>query len=142
MSFLDDIGHYPIPVSMRWLRIRPFDWQEKGLEQCKGLCPDVIIATGRRFLHWIRQDHVAHVRASECNFEDLAMDFMDIRKRVYVSRRWARVQCSLQSRLIIRVTGSEVTPLLQSSQMQIQVPSGRSLTMSFCRTWQSLTRIS
>ena len=65
----------------------------KGLDQLKAFGPDVIIALGggsamdAAKIMWLMYEH------PECNFEDLAMDFMDIRKRVYTFRRWARKLC-------------------------------------------------
>ena len=61
---------------------------QKGLEQLKSFGPDTIIALGggsamdAAKIMWLMYEH------PECKFEDLAMDFMDIRKRVYTFRKW------------------------------------------------------
>ncbi len=81
----------------------------KGLEQLKAFEPDVIIALGGGSsmdagkIMWLMFEH------PECNFEDLAMDFMDIRKRVYVFPKMG------QKAMFVAIptssgTGSEVTP--------------------------------
>lgn len=81
----------------------------KGLEQLKAFEPDVIIALGGGSsmdagkIMWLMYEH------PECDFEDLAMDFMDIRKRVYTFPKMG------EKALFVAVptssgTGSEVTP--------------------------------
>ena len=81
----------------------------KGLEQLKAFGPDVIIALGggsamdAAKIMWLMYEH------PECNFEDLAMDFMDIRKRVYTFPKMG------EKAMMVAVptssgTGSEVTP--------------------------------
>lgn len=81
----------------------------KGLEQLKAFQPDVIIALGggssmdAAKIMWLMYEH------PECNFEDLAMDFMDIRKRVYTFPKMG------QKAMLVAIptssgTGSEVTP--------------------------------
>ena len=81
----------------------------KGLEQLKLFNPDVIIALGGGSamdagkIMWLMFEH------PECEFEDLAMDFMDIRKRVYTFPKMG------EKAMFIAVptssgTGSEVTP--------------------------------
>lgn len=81
----------------------------KGLEQLKAFEPDVIIALGGGSsmdagkIMWLMYEH------PECNFEDLAMDFMDIRKRVYVFPKMG------EKAMFVAIptssgTGSEVTP--------------------------------
>lgn len=80
-----------------------------GLEQLKAFGPDVIIALGGGSsmdagkIMWLMYEH------PECNFEDLAMDFMDIRKRVYVFPKMG------EKAMFVAIptssgTGSEVTP--------------------------------
>lgn len=60
----------------------------KGVQALTAFEPDVIIALGggssmdAAKIMWVMYEH------PECNFEDLAMDFIDIRKRVYTSPRW------------------------------------------------------
>ncbi|MDD6617936.1 MAG: bifunctional acetaldehyde-CoA/alcohol dehydrogenase [Lachnospiraceae bacterium] len=82
---------------------------KKGLEQLKAFEPDVIIALGGGSsmdagkIMWLMYEH------PECAFEDLAMDFMDIRKRVYVFPKMG------EKAMFVAVptssgTGSEVTP--------------------------------
>ncbi len=81
----------------------------KGLEQLKLFEPDVIISLGGGSamdagkIMWLMYEH------PECNFEDLAMDFMDIRKRVYTFPKMG------EKAMFVAVptssgTGSEVTP--------------------------------
>lgn len=81
----------------------------KGVEQLKAFDPDVIIALGGGSamdagkIMWLMYEH------PECNFEDLAMDFMDIRKRVYTFPKMG------EKAMFVAVptssgTGSEVTP--------------------------------
>ena len=81
----------------------------KGLDQLKAFGPDVIIALGggsamdAAKIMWLMYEH------PECNFEDLAMDFMDIRKRVYTFPKMG------EKAMMVAIptssgTGSEVTP--------------------------------
>ncbi len=82
---------------------------QKGVEQIKAFQPDVIIALGGGSamdagkIMWLMYEH------PECRFEDLAMDFMDIRKRVYMFPKMG------EKAMFVAVptssgTGSEVTP--------------------------------
>ena len=82
---------------------------QKGVEQINAFQPDVIIALGGGSamdagkIMWLMYEH------PECRFEDLAMDFMDIRKRVYVFPKMG------EKAMFVAVptssgTGSEVTP--------------------------------
>ena len=82
---------------------------QKGVEQIKAFQPDVIIALGGGSamdagkIMWLMYEH------PECRFEDLAMDFMDIRKRVYTFPKMG------EKAMFVAVptssgTGSEVTP--------------------------------
>ena len=82
---------------------------QKGVEQLRAFEPDVIIALGGGSamdagkIMWLMYEH------PECRFEDLAMDFMDIRKRVYVFPKMG------EKAMFVAVptssgTGSEVTP--------------------------------
>ncbi len=81
----------------------------RGVEQIRAFNPDVIIALGGGSamdagkIMWLMYEH------PECNFEDLAMDFMDIRKRVYVFPKMG------EKAMFVAIptssgTGSEVTP--------------------------------
>ena len=81
----------------------------KGLEQMQAFGPDVIIALGGGSamdagkIMWLMYEH------PECRFEDLAMDFMDIRKRVYTFPKMG------EKAMFVAIptssgTGSEVTP--------------------------------
>ncbi len=81
----------------------------RGVEQIRAFQPDVIIALGGGSamdagkIMWLMYEH------PECNFEDLAMDFMDIRKRVYVFPKMG------EKAMFVAIptssgTGSEVTP--------------------------------
>ncbi len=82
---------------------------EKGVDQLRAFGPDVIIALGGGSamdagkIMWLMYEH------PECNFEDLAMDFMDIRKRVYTFPKMG------EKAMFVAIptssgTGSEVTP--------------------------------
>ena len=82
---------------------------QTGLEQLKAFEPDTIIAFGggsamdAAKIMWLMYEH------PECAFEDLAMDFMDIRKRVYTFPKMG------EKAMLVAVptssgTGSEVTP--------------------------------
>ena len=82
---------------------------ERGLEQVKAFEPDCIIAIGGGSamdagkIMWMMYEH------PEAKFEDMAMDFMDIRKRVYTFPEMG------QKAFFVAIptssgTGSEVTP--------------------------------
>ena len=81
----------------------------KGLELLNAFGPDMIIALGggsamdAAKIMWLMYEH------PECKFEDLAMDFMDIRKRVYTFPKMG------EKAMMVAIptssgTGSEVTP--------------------------------
>ncbi|MBC5659373.1 bifunctional acetaldehyde-CoA/alcohol dehydrogenase [Anaerosacchariphilus sp. NSJ-68] len=81
----------------------------RGVEQIRAFQPDVIIALGGGSamdagkIMWLMYEH------PERRFEDLAMDFMDIRKRVYVFPKMG------EKAMFVAIptssgTGSEVTP--------------------------------
>ncbi|XMR57476.1 iron-containing alcohol dehydrogenase [Escherichia coli] len=61
----------------------------KGAEMANSFKPDVIVALGggspmdAAKIMWVMYEH------PDTAFEDLAMRFMDIRKRIYKSRKWA-----------------------------------------------------
>lgn len=82
---------------------------QKGLEQLKSFGPDTIIALGggsamdAAKIMWLMYEH------PECKFEDLAMDFMDIRKRVYTFPKMG-VKAMMVAIPTSSGTGSEVTP--------------------------------
>ena len=82
---------------------------QRGLEQLKAFGPDVIIALGGGSamdcakIMWMMYEH------PECAFEDLAMDFMDIRKRVYTFPKMGK-KAYFVAIPTSSGTGSEVTP--------------------------------
>ena len=82
---------------------------ERGLEQVKAFEPDCIIAIGGGSamdagkIMWVMYEH------PEAKFEDMAMDFMDIRKRIYTFPEMG------EKAFFVAIptssgTGSEVTP--------------------------------
>ena len=81
----------------------------KGLEQLNSFQPDTIIALGggsamdAAKIMWLMYEH------PECEFEDLAMDFMDIRKRVYTFPKMG-IKAMMVAVPTSSGTGSEVTP--------------------------------
>ena len=105
---LDEMG---IPYSC-FFEVTPdptLQCAQKGLEQLKAFGPDTIIALGggsamdAAKIMWLMYEH------PECRFEDLAMDFMDIRKRVYTFPKMG------EKAMMVAIptssgTGSEVTP--------------------------------
>lgn len=81
----------------------------KGIEALRAFEPDTIIALGggsamdAAKIMWMMYEH------PECDFEDLAMDFMDIRKRVYTFPKMGE-KAMMVSIPTSSGTGSEVTP--------------------------------
>ena len=82
---------------------------EKGVERMKLFEPDLIIAVGGGSamdagkIMWLMYEH------PECKFEDMAMDFMDIRKRVYTFPEMGK-KAYFVAVPTSSGTGSEVTP--------------------------------
>ena len=81
----------------------------KGVAKCNMFQPDVIIAFGggspmdAAKIMWVMYEH------PEVRFEDLAMRFMDIRKRIYTFPKMGG-KCELVAIPTTSGTGSEVTP--------------------------------
>ena len=81
----------------------------KGVQALTAFEPDVIIALGggssmdAAKIMWVMYEH------PECNFEDLAMDFIDIRKRVYTFPEMG-LKAMMVAIPTSSGTGSEVTP--------------------------------
>lgn len=81
----------------------------QGMEALTAFEPDTIIALGggsamdAAKIMWMMYEH------PECDFEDLAMDFMDIRKRVYTFPKMG-VKAMMVAIPTSSGTGSEVTP--------------------------------
>ena len=81
----------------------------KGVEAMRAFEPDVIIALGGGSamdagkIMWVMYEH------PEANFEDMAMDFMDIRKRIYEFPSMGK-KCYFVAIPTSAGTGSEVTP--------------------------------
>ena len=82
---------------------------QRGVEQLRAFEPDTIIALGGGSamdagkIMWIMYEH------PEANFEDMAMDFMDIRKRVYTFPKMGE-KAYFVAIPTSSGTGSEVTP--------------------------------
>ena len=82
---------------------------QKGVEQMRDFEPDTIIALGGGSamdagkIMWLMYEH------PEANFEDMAMDFMDIRKRVYTFPKMGE-KAYFVAIPTSSGTGSEVTP--------------------------------
>ena len=82
---------------------------EKGVERMKLFEPDLIIAVGGGSamdagkIMWLMYEH------PECKFEDMAMDFMDIRKRVFTFPEMGK-KAYFVAVPTSSGTGSEVTP--------------------------------
>lgn len=82
---------------------------EKGVERMKLFEPDLIIAVGGGSamdagkIMWLMYEH------PECKFEDMAMDFMDIRKRIYTFPEMGK-KAYFVAVPTSSGTGSEVTP--------------------------------
>ena len=82
---------------------------KKGAEQLRAFQPDCIIAVGggsamdAAKIMWVMYEH------PECDFMDLAMRFMDIRKRVYLFPKMGE-KAMMVSIPTSSGTGSEVTP--------------------------------
>ena len=82
---------------------------EKGVDQMRAFEPDTIIALGggsamdAAKIMWVMYEH------PEANFEDMAMDFMDIRKRVFTFPKMGE-KAYFVAIPTSSGTGSEVTP--------------------------------
>ena len=82
---------------------------QKGADQMRAFEPDTIIALGggsamdAAKIMWVMYEH------PEANFEDMAMDFMDIRKRVFTFPKMGE-KAYFVAIPTSSGTGSEVTP--------------------------------
>ena len=82
---------------------------QKGVDQMRAFSPDTIIALGggsamdAAKIMWVMYEH------PDANFEDMAMDFMDIRKRVYTFPKMGN-KAYFVAIPTSSGTGSEVTP--------------------------------
>ena len=100
----------------------------------KAFQPDVIIALGggssmdAAKIMWLMYEH------PECKFEDLAMDFMDIRKRVYTFPKMGEAVLVVPP--TSSGTGSEVTPfaIITDADTGTKWPIA---DYELRRTWQS-----
>ena len=104
---------------------------QEGVKQIKSFEPDTIIAVGggsamdAAKIMWLMYEH------PEARFEDMAMNFMDIRKRIYTcATSWPSPPAPAPAPSARR-SPSSPTPRPASS--------GRSLTTSCCPTWPSWT---
>ena len=121
---------------------------QEGVKQIKSFEPDTIIAVGggsamdAAKIMWLMYEH------PEAKFEDMAMDFMDIRKRIYTYPTMG-TKCYFVAIPTSSGTGSEVTPfaIITDAESGIKWPlaepraasSGRWPITSCCPTWPSWT---
>ena len=109
----------------------------KGAEILTSFEPDVIIAFGGGSamdagkIMWVLYEH------PEANFEDMAMDFMDIRKRVYTYPEMGS-KAYFVAIPTSSGTGSECTPFSVITDAETGIKC-RSPTTRCCPTWPSST---
>ena len=112
----------------------------EGVKQMRDFAPDVIIAVGggspmdAAKIMWVMYEH------PDVDFQDMAMRFIDIRKRVYTFLTWATRRSSSPSpRRQVRAPKSRPSP---SSPTRRRGPSILLPTMSSCPTSRSSMRTS
>ncbi len=128
MTKIDLLG-MPTPASTTWRLTHAAVSAQEGVKQIKSFEPDTIIAVGggsamdAAKIMWLMYEH------PEARFEDMAMNFMDIRKRIYTYPTLGN-KCYFMAIPTSSGTGSECTPFASHRrETGIKWPS---LTTSCC----------